>query len=44
MRWFYRATEHGWRAITGTTEAGCAAIQRAEPAFPSEICSNLGRA
>jgi hypothetical protein len=43
MRWFYRPTEHGWRAITGTTEAGCAAIQRAEPAFPTELCANLGR-
>jgi hypothetical protein len=43
MRWFYRATEHGWFAIAGTTAPGCSQVQRAEPAFPTALCQELGR-
>ncbi|MGP8298704.1 hypothetical protein ACTPOK_12285 [Streptomyces inhibens] len=38
-RWFYRATADAWRAITTTRTAGCAAVRRAEPAFPEALCA-----
>jgi hypothetical protein len=43
MRWFYRATEHGWLAITGTTVQGCTPIQTVDPTFPTASCRGLGR-
>jgi hypothetical protein len=41
MHWFYRASPQGWTAITGTRDGGCAAVQRAEPEFPSARCADL---
>jgi hypothetical protein len=43
MRWFYRATDHGWRGITGTRDPGCRSVQAAEPEFPAALCEGLGR-
>jgi hypothetical protein len=42
LRWFYRATPHGWTEVTATRSAGCAAIQSVDSSFPTAACENLG--
>ncbi|WP_431679401.1 hypothetical protein [Kitasatospora sp. KL5] len=41
-RWFYRAAASGWTAVTSAGGAGCTAVQRVEPAFPTALCKDLG--
>jgi hypothetical protein len=43
VRWFYRGTDQGWRAIVSTTAAGCAPVLAVESAFPTALCEGLGR-
>ena len=40
-RWFFRAKPAGWAPITESAAGGCAAVQRAEPAFPTSLCAGL---
>ncbi|MET7570166.1 hypothetical protein ABZT04_16920 [Streptomyces sp. NPDC005492] len=40
-RWFFRAKPSGWSPITATASGGCAAVHRAEPAFPTSLCESL---
>ncbi|MFJ8139094.1 hypothetical protein [Streptomyces sp. NPDC096013] len=40
-RWFFRAEPAGWAAITSSATGGCAAVRRAEPAFPTALCEGL---
>ncbi|MEZ0077509.1 hypothetical protein [Planotetraspora sp. GP83] len=40
-RFFYQATTTGWRVVTATRSAGCSAVRKAEPAFPTALCSEL---
>ncbi|MFF2041395.1 hypothetical protein ACFVVX_13265 [Kitasatospora sp. NPDC058170] len=41
QRWFYRYQPTGWSVITAAGEPGCAAVQRAEPQFPTALCAKL---
>ncbi|MFJ8056228.1 hypothetical protein [Streptomyces sp. NPDC096142] len=40
-RWFFRAKPAGWAPITSSAAGGCAAVRRAEPAFPTALCADL---
>ncbi|MFF6985873.1 hypothetical protein [Streptomyces sp. NPDC010273] len=40
-RWFFRAKPAGWAPITSSATGGCAAVHRAEPAFPTALCASL---
>jgi hypothetical protein len=40
-RWFFRASRHGWVTIATGPTAGCAAVLKAEPQFPTRLCAGL---
>ena len=40
-RWFMLFGVRGWQGVTSTRDAGCAAVQSVQPAFPSSLCANL---
>jgi len=40
-RWFFRAKPAGWAPIAESAAGGCAAVRRAEPAFPTSLCGEL---
>ncbi|ROQ66637.1 hypothetical protein EDD93_1045 [Streptomyces sp. 840.1] len=40
-RWFFRAEKKGWVPIARGTKAGCADVNRVEPAFPAALCAGL---
>jgi hypothetical protein len=40
-RWFFRARKSGWVPIVEGVAGGCLDVQRAEPAFPTSMCTGL---